>query len=287
MALSGYMRCPTSPMRPSVRRTSPGPPEAPAVETGYDGRVSTAASSVRDVPDLPDLRNLREAGGMETSDGRRVRAGALWRSGTVAFLDDAQVAALAAAGVHTRVDLRSPREVSEGTADALRVMDSLHLEVHAGGRRWDFDASHQAEWVAAHYAEFLVHSPESFVTLARLVGRRERQGVLVHCTAGKDRTGVAVALMLRAVGVRDEAVIADYARTEDAMPQLREQFQRLPSYQERLTDLPAEAFGSQPQAMQVFLASVRARYGGARRYLTEHGLTDAELAALEDALLED
>ena len=103
--------------------------------------------------------------------------------------------------------------------------------------------------------------------------------------ARKDRTGTAVALTLAAVGVHEDDVVADYARTEQAMPLLREQFTRLPSYQERLAALPAEAFGSTPETMRRFLRLVEQTYGGARAYLRAHGLTDAELAGLERHLL--
>lgn len=252
--------------------------------------MSTAPSPASHMgPDIaPDLLNLRDVGGLRTTDGRTVRPGVLLRCATPAFVDEEQVARLVdELGVATRVDLRSEKEAAEATSAAFDAVAVEHLEVHAGEARWDFDSAHQSEWVAGHYLRFTEHSPDSLVAFARLVGDPGRSAVLAHCTAGKDRTGTAVALTLAAVGVHEDDVVADYARTEQAMPLLREQFTRLPSYQERLAALPAEAFGSTPEMMRRFLRLVEQTYGGARAYLRAHGLTDAELAGLERHLLSE
>ncbi|MEN8706493.1 MAG: tyrosine-protein phosphatase [Nocardioides marinisabuli] len=234
----------------------------------------------------PDLLNLRDVGGLRTTDGRTVRPGVLLRCATPAFVDAEQVARLVEElGVATRVDLRSEKEAAEATSPAFDAVAAEHLEVHAGPARWDFDSAHQSDWVAGHYLRFTEHSADSLVGFARLVADPARTAVLAHCTAGKDRTGTAVALTLAAVGVREDDVVADYARTEQAMPLLREQFRQLPSYQERLEALPAEAFGSTPETMRRFLRLVEQTYGGARAYLRDRGLGDGELAALERQLL--
>ena len=235
---------------------------------------------------LPDLLNLRDVGGLRTGDGRTVRPGVLLRCATPAFVDAAQVERLVGElGVATRVDLRSEREAVEGTSAAFEPVAVEHLEIHAGERAWDYDSAHRADWVAGHYLRFTEHSADSLVAFARLVADPGRTAVLAHCTAGKDRTGTAVALTLAAVGVRADDLAADYARTQEAMPLLREQFRRLPAYQERLDALPAESFGSPPEVMHRFLALVDEAYGGARAYLRERGLRDDELAALEVHLL--
>ncbi|ANH38259.1 Tyrosine-protein phosphatase precursor [Nocardioides dokdonensis FR1436] len=237
-------------------------------------------------PVAPDLLNLRDVAGLRTTDGRTVRPGVLLRCATPAFVDDAQVERLVQdLGVQTRVDLRTQQEADEATSSAFDAVAVEHLEVHAGGRSWDFQSAHQADWVAGHYLRFTEHSPDALVAFARLVGDPARTAVLAHCTAGKDRTGTAVALTLAAVGVREDDLSADYARTEQAMPLLREQFRRLPSYQARLEELPAEAFGSPPEVMRRFLRLVEQTYGGARAYLRAHGLSDDELVTLEAQLL--
>lgn len=239
---------------------------------------------------LADLHNLRDVGGLRTTAGGSVRTEVLYRCGTPAFLDDAQARALVEdLGIRTRVDLRGDREAAEETSAALLARERrvVHTEVHAGGVRWDFESSSRAEWVGQHYLAFARESADVLVGFARLLSEPGEQPVLVHCTAGKDRTGTAVAVVLSAVGVGDEEVVADYGRTNAAMPALVEQFGRLPAYQQRLRDVPAEAFGAPPEAMRLFLQLLRAEYGDARGYLAAHGMSEPELAALTAALVAD
>lgn len=241
--------------------------------------------------DLPDLHNLRDVGGLRTDDGGRTRHGVLYRSGTVAFLDAAQAEVLVGddgLGVRCRVDLRGPREVAEETSAALRERErrAEHVEIHAADVAWDFTASHRSDWVAAHYARYLDASGDRIVTVARLLADPANRPLLAHCSAGKDRTGVTVAVLLRAVGVTADDLVADYARTAQAIAGLREQLTRLPAYGDRIAAVPQEALGSTPETMWAFLSTLEERHGGARAYLLGHGLDGSELSALSEALVE-
>jgi protein-tyrosine phosphatase len=113
------------------------------------------------------------------------------------------------------------------------------------------------------------------------------QPVLVHCTVGKDRTGVTVALTLAAAGVDAEAVVADYARTEELLPQRRNRaiVQLLRSMHPDAVNLEDLATRSPAPVMRALLDDVSARYGSAADYLRAHGLADDELAELRRVLL--
>jgi protein-tyrosine phosphatase len=110
--------------------------------------------------------------------------------------------------------------------------------------------------------------------------------VLVHCTAGKDRTGLVIALVLDAIGVAREAVIADYAASErhlagewaDAM--LERIAARFPVIVGDTADIVAIVTTSPAPLMRGVLERVDAEHGGAAGYLLAHGLTEDELAAL-------
>ena len=240
---------------------------------------------------LHSLHNLRDLGGLATTTGGVVRDGVLLRSGTPAFLDEAGAAHVVdGLGVRTRVDLRSAAEVEAETSEALRRRETRpgavhHLELHAGDLAWDLSASHSSAWVAEYYLRYLEHSGEALASLARLLGEDASYPVLLHCTAGKDRTGVAVALVLGVLGVPDEDVAADYARSAEAVEDLETVLRHLPRYAERVARVPQEALTSREESMRAFLEGVRTRHGGAAAYLRAVGVSDADLDAMRERLL--
>ena len=247
-------------------------------------------SSVGFDPRLPDLRNLRDLGGLRTGDGRRVRTGRVLRSASPFFVDASQARMLVEElGVRTRVDLRSDVEIGECPNEHVAGLDHAvhHLPLRAGGA-WEHrvDPVDPSEAVAAHYARYLEHSPDSITSIVRLAADAARTPMLVHCSAGKDRTGVVVALMLSAVGVTAEQVVADYARTRDDLEPMLAQLRSLDAYRARLDALPEESLTAEPRTMEIFLARLEEEHGGARGYLARHGAGADVLGALERALLE-
>ena len=237
---------------------------------------------------LPDLRNWRDVGGLATSDGRRVRHGVVYRSASPMFLDAEQVAQLVdGLGVRTRVDLRSDVEIAEIANEHLtKAVRVAHLPFRAGGTWQDHPAAVEVgRRVATHYLRYLEHSPASVTGVARLLADPGTGPVLMHCSAGKDRTGVALAVVLSAVGVLHEEIVRDYARTQDDLEALLDQLRTLPAYAERLAKLPEEGLTAEPASMEIFLDRLDGEHGGARSYLTDRGVEAEVLKRLEEALL--
>jgi protein-tyrosine phosphatase len=109
---------------------------------------------------------------------------------------------------------------------------------------------------------------------------RDEGAALVHCAAGKDRTGVVVALALTAAGVRPQAVVADYAATGERVEAILSRLRRSPTYSRDIDSLPADAHRARPETMAAFLEQMDSRYGGVAQWLAHHGLGASELDML-------
>ena len=156
-----------------------------------------------------DLPNLRDVAGLTAADGRRVRTGALLRS-ALPERDDVVPDDLPWPP-SVVIDLRSPFELRDGHPLAhleARLVNLPLLDALQPG-------NHGSESLVALYAVLLEDAAHLLVDLVREVAEADGP-VLVHCAAGKDRTGIGVALVLRLLGVRHEDVVADYLRSDDA-----------------------------------------------------------------------
>jgi len=103
---------------------------------------------------------------------------------------------------------------------------------------------------------------------------------LVHCAAGKDRTGVVVALALTVAGVPAPAVVADYAATGERTEAIMARLRRSRLYARDIDSKPAELHRPRPETMAAFLEQMGARYSGVVPWLTDHGFSADDLNAL-------
>jgi hypothetical protein len=239
--------------------------------------------------DLDGAVNVRDLGGLPTADGGKTADGRLLRADNLQELTPADVDKLVRdVGVTTVVDLRSTAELeSEGPAplDAVASLRHAHhpvlpelgsaTDVIAGALllRHDQDrARYPEDPICGHYLGYLEDRPEEVVGAMRSIATAAG-AALVHCAAGKDRTGVVVALALSAAGVRPEAVIADYAATGERLDAILARLLRSPTYATDLEGKPAEVHVPRPLTMAAFLAQLDAR-GGATGWLAAHGFTE-------------
>ena len=165
--------------------------------------------------EIEGVFNVRDVGGMPANGGR-IRSGALLRAGQLSGATTSGAAALRARVQHI-VDLRDGEEVAAEPSE-IEGPDTTHLPLFLGSVRSFFEADTSLDDLYLHLLE---ESGERLADAIRIIAAGER--TLVHCTVGKDRTGVTVALALSAVGADREAVIADYALTESQLPAQRSQ----------------------------------------------------------------
>ncbi|MGN6220493.1 MAG: tyrosine-protein phosphatase [Microbacterium sp.] len=257
---------------------------------------------------IDGLQNFRDTGGTPLTTGGTTRPGVLYRSEALTTLTPLGLEQLAASDIGVIADFRT--DLERGMApDVLpegRTFEVVALPLLEGAmtgfaqaalQASDPDAAQQA--IAAALAELpglgdlyvsmLEHGAASFAELARLVARSTDESptaVLVHCTAGKDRTGVSVALVLDAVGADRSAVVADYAVSAANLegPWADRMRGMITAMGLPLTpELDALVTATPPAAIEQALAWVDAQ-GGSAAYLRSGGLTAAELDALRARL---
>jgi protein tyrosine/serine phosphatase len=251
--------------------------------------------------ELDGAVNVRDLGGLPTrSDGPTV-TGRLLRGDNLQELSAADVAHLVGdIGLTTVVDLRSSAELkAEGPAPLQTVLSVRHVHLpvlpeqgsatdmvaDALLTREDADRSrYPADPVTGHYLGYLEDRPDQVVAAVRTIASSGGP-VLVHCAAGKDRTGVVVALALSAVGVRAEAIVADYAATGERTGALLDRLRRSPTYADDINSKPQQVHEPRPGTMTAFLEQVDARYGGPGRWLAGHGFGEDGLGLLRAKLL--
>ena len=253
--------------------------------------------------ELDGAVNVRDCGGLATDDGRLIMQRRLLRGDNLQDLSADDVKLLVEdIGVTTVVDLRSPAEVeSEGPGPLTRVgsvRHAYHSVLPEGGRATDVAAAALAsrrDGALARYSEdlrtgyylgYLEDRPDQVVAALRAIAQSPG-AALVHCAAGKDRTGVVVALALTAAGVRRDAVVADYVASAERMGAILDRLRASPTYAADIDARPTAADDDAPRArtMAAFLDQAGARYGGVLAWLSGHGFGPADVRSLRLKLL--
>lgn len=254
---------------------------------------------------LEGAPNFRDFGGHKTTDGRHVRTSRLYRSELLLGLKPRDLETLAALDIGLVCDLRSPgeRERLSNEWPAHRPAEILALDIDAelsavqpdkwGRRLADpaFTATHAHAALADNYRRMPTSFARDLRALFQHLAERPERAILVHCAAGKDRTGFVCAMLLWALGVPREAILDDYLLTNQ-----RYSLERLISARGRF--LPDFEMTANAQATLRVLASVHTdflhaaldaactEFGNLDAYLERAcELTPARRAALHGALL--
>jgi protein-tyrosine phosphatase len=199
------------------------------------------------------------------------------------------------------LDLRTDVEVElEGpgpmTAELAVRIEHRSLYPDSGGNT-DLDADTVRPWgradeddwpdetpVVRAYMSYLRRRPDSVVGSVRAIARAEG-AVLVHCAAGKDRTGVVVALALDAAGVDRDTIVEDYLATRERIEAIMARLVSSPTYRAELEGDDAQRHAPVPETMQRLLELVDERLGGSVHWLSAHGLGDPDLELLRRRLV--
>ena len=251
--------------------------------------------------DLEGAVNVRDLGGLPTVDGRTTRPGVLLRADNLQGLTPSDVRRLTAElRVRTVLDLRTGREVEQEGPGPLRATGVVHHHVslipeppgEPAEQEIDRAVPHRADRAGAtptdmtgYYVGYLEDAPQGLARALRLLADPATGPALVHCAAGKDRTGVVVAVALSLAGVRREAVVADYARSAERIDGVLARLKATKTYGPSLADTSADAIRPVPASMERFLDHVDREYGGPHGLAMSVGVEEETVARLAARLV--
>lgn len=256
--------------------------------------------------------NARDLGELPTGEGAPTARGRLLRSDNLQGLTPADVRLLVdEIGLRTVVDLRTNVEVAQegpGPLTTEAAVEIRHLSLFPeGGANTDVDADALLPWqedgvterretaldgagadtesrAVAFYLAYLRDRPDNIVASLRAIASCDGAAI-VHCAAGKDRTGVVIALALSVAGVPRDRIVADYAATADRMTPLLARLRSSETYREDMDSRPDDSHRPRAVTMERFLSHLDSQSGGPVEWLASVGFGPSDVAGLRARLV--
>jgi hypothetical protein len=249
--------------------------------------------------DLDGAVNVRDLGGLPVAGGGATAHGVLVRADNLQDLSRRDVDVLVAeVGVRTVVDLRTGTEVRLEGPGPLAGDERVEVRHHSlypeVGRNTDVEVDDLLPWqgggpateageppAVRAYMGYLRDRPDSIVASLRAIVEADG-ATIVHCAAGKDRTGVVCALALETAGVERQAIVADFTATAERVDRIIARLRSTPTYAPDLEGRPAHTHLPRAQTMHRVLALLDDRHDGPAGWLDEHGFGRDDRAALRE-----
>lgn len=249
------------------------------------------------------IANFRDLGGYANEQGRQVKWGVLYRSGTFAHSSRADLQGLQQLQLATLIDFRSggekreePNQLPQPASFAVVEIPTLDEgnkalvgEVMARVESGDFDGFDPDQFMLSANRQFATEFTPQFRQFIHTVLDAEGKPVAWHCSAGKDRTGFASAILLRVLGVPQETVMRDYMQSKQhALEARKNQLLLLRVFKgEEAADKLAIMMGVEEAWLLAAFEEIDARWGSFDNYVSEGlQLTDRDIAKLRNQLLE-
>lgn len=276
-------------------------PASPFWRPYYEVHFSDGQTRLVSLRELPfdEVANFRDCGGYQTTQGAYVQWGKIYRSGSLAHVTAQDLQHISDLGLRLVCDLRSIKEVGK-EPDRLPTENTptyRHLPIMLGEQLSQqlnailFDPLKLYDMLYETYTAYAIKENGAlFGEIFQRLAEPDSLPFLVHCTAGKDRTGITIALLLSMLGVPDETIVADYSISN----RYTEHFhswaeQHIPPFLKALgvttRDL-TPLVSIHPQIMEKTLAYLRENYGSAEGYLlTQARISEGQLAQIRENFL--
>jgi protein-tyrosine phosphatase len=239
--------------------------------------------------DIEGCFNVRDAGGWPTVDGRWMRTGRLYRADDPIRITERGREAIAALGFEAVVDLRTPAQAARSTGFAD---PAITYQVPMVDYIIDYDDPPRLEEpgdLELLYQEMLGRGGAQLIRAMKAIAMHIGDGpVLVHCAAGKDRTGMLVALIQASIGVRFESIVEEYALSDEPTRRRRREMIEKPLHDDPPVSRSPEFLWTAPaEAMTLFLQRGIEVHGSLEAWPLALGATPDTVQRLEAALLSD
>ena len=234
--------------------------------------------------------NFRDIGGYKSKEGRRVKKGLYFRTGRQDRMTQKDLIQLKDLKIKTQIDLRKSEEILDQGKGPLESMGANYVNIPIipeGGSERLSKLVGDTGISGKRYLGYLEFGPQSWLEIFDILSKPNNLPVVLHCTAGKDRTGVSTAFLLSILNVSRDLIEEDYKLTNLDT-------QRQADFIENTVGLPEGfsrddmimAAGVPEDAMKVFLDGVESRWGSVLGYLKEIGITKDQMDAIRINFLE-
>jgi protein-tyrosine phosphatase len=276
-----------------LRRGKPRPPQIDPQTLIIEPENSTGSRTLQ----LEGAINFRDLGGYRTADGKRVKWGRVFRAGALNNLTDADLEMLRQMELKYIFDLRTAEEMASAPdrvpVGAVHVPMTVEVERSIARRLImlvRYYNNLERMLLDGYMRVMIEQNARVFGEVFPVLATEGGLPSVIHCTAGKDRTGIASALLLAALGVPEETIIADYSLSNHHHAYFRDlvsdQMASLMRFGLTLDDVYPVTLAN-PEAMRMSLRYIREHYGDVQTYLHQRaGVDEVTLAKLRDTLLE-
>ena len=241
--------------------------------------------------ELTSVHNFRDLGGYETADGRAVQWRTIFRADGLGRLTDDDLDVLRPLGLRTVVDLRTARELDHRGRFPFESYPVAFHHLSVLDTTWDREAARienlpATEFLHRAYRQMLVDGGPRFAAAFDVLAAPDALPAVFHCAAGKDRTGLLAALLLGALGVGHDDIVADYVLTQQMMERIIERAAAEdPAMAASVESAPRSFFTADPHAMSQVLSDIEGEHGSVRGFVRSIGVSDEVLTSLDDLLL--
>ena len=234
--------------------------------------------------------NFRDIGGYLTKEGKKIKKGIYFRTGRQDRMSEKDLAEFKNLKISTQIDLRKPEEILDQGKGPLENMGADYINIPIipdGGSDQLSRLVGDTGISGKRYLGYLEFGPESWLKIFEILANKDSLPLVLHCTAGKDRTGVSTAFLLSVLGVDRDLIEADYKLTNLDTERQADFIENSGGFPEGVDrEAMILAAGVPEDAMKVFLDGVESRWGSVLGYLEEIGITKKQMNAIRDNFLE-